>query len=79
MCEVLIFHNFFFRACRLTDKETGEKRRYGFVDFADYGVVRKVMNITKHYIKVDFHNIFFGVILVDSRARELELTSLDLG
>lgn len=39
------------RACRLTDKETGEKRRYGFVDFADYGVVRKVMNITKHYIK----------------------------
>ena len=27
-------------------------RRFGFVDFADYGVVRKVMNITKHYIKV---------------------------
>jgi len=39
------------RACRLTDKETGEKKRFGFVDFADYGVVRKVMNITKHYIK----------------------------
>lgn len=39
------------RACKLTDKETGEKRRYGFVDFADFGVVRKVMNITKHYIK----------------------------
>ena len=39
------------RACRLSDKETGEKKRYGFVDFADYGVVRKVMNITKHYIK----------------------------
>eukprot|EP00088_Acartia_fossae_P035031 TRINITY_DN3603_c0_g1_i1.p1 TRINITY_DN3603_c0_g1~~TRINITY_DN3603_c0_g1_i1.p1 ORF type:complete len:489 (-),score=158.45 TRINITY_DN3603_c0_g1_i1:291-1757(-) len=39
------------RACRLTDKETGEKKRFGFVDFADYGVVRKIMNITKHYIK----------------------------
>lgn len=39
------------RACRLTDKESGEKKRFGFVDFADYGVVRKVMNITKHYIK----------------------------
>ena len=25
--------------------------RFGFVDFADYGVVRKIMNITKHYIK----------------------------
>ncbi|XP_023345472.1 heterogeneous nuclear ribonucleoprotein D0 [Eurytemora carolleeae] len=39
------------RACRLTDKDTGEKKRFGFVDFADYGVVRKIMNITKHYIK----------------------------
>ena len=40
------------RACKCTDPETGELRRFGFVDFADYGVVRKVMNITKHYIKV---------------------------
>jgi len=39
------------RACKCTDPETGELRRFGFVDFADYGVVRKVMNITKHYIK----------------------------
>jgi len=39
------------RACRMTDRETGEKKRFGFVDFADYGVVRKIMNITKHYIK----------------------------
>ena len=40
------------RACKCTDPETGELRRFGFVDFADHGVVRKVMNITKHYIKV---------------------------
>ncbi len=31
---------FSYRACRLTDKESGEKKRFGFVDFADYGVVR---------------------------------------
>merc|ERR1719471_2727785 len=39
------------RACKCTDPETGELRRFGFVDFSEYGVVRKVMNITKHYIK----------------------------
>ena len=42
------------RACKCTDPETGELRRFGFVDFSEYGVVRKVMNITKHYIKVRF-------------------------
>ena len=45
-------YDFLCRACKCTDPETGELRRFGFVDFADYGVVRKVMNITKHYIKV---------------------------
>jgi len=39
------------RACKCTDPETGELRKFGFVDFADHGVVRKVMNISKHYIK----------------------------
>jgi len=39
------------RACKCTDPETQEKKRFGFVDFSEHGVVRKVMNITKHYIK----------------------------
>jgi RNA recognition motif-containing protein len=39
------------RAVKLVDKETNTKKTYGFVDFADYGVVRKVMNVTKHFIK----------------------------
>ena len=46
------------RACKCTDPETGELRRFGFVDFSEYGVVRKVMNITKHYIKVSFGCFF---------------------
>lgn len=40
------------RAHKITDKESGVKKTYGFVDFADYGVVRKVMNVTKHFIQV---------------------------
>merc|ERR1719471_2242320 len=39
------------RACKCTDPETGELRRFGFVDFSEYGVVRKIMNITKHFIQ----------------------------
>jgi len=39
------------RAHKIVDKETGIVHNYGFVDFADYGVVRKVFNVTKHYIK----------------------------
>jgi len=39
------------RAHKIVDKETGLVHNYGFVDFADYGVVRKVFNVTKHYIK----------------------------
>jgi len=39
------------RAVKLTDKQTGEKTTTGFVDFAEHGVVRKIMNVTKHFIK----------------------------
>ncbi len=39
------------RAMKIIDKETRVKKTYGFVDFADYGVVRKVMNVTKHFIQ----------------------------
>jgi len=39
------------RAHKIVDKETGIVHNYGFVDFAEYGVVRKVFNVTKHYIK----------------------------
>ena len=40
------------RAIINTERETGEKRSFGFVDFAEYGVVRRVMNVTKHFIQV---------------------------
>jgi RNA recognition motif-containing protein len=30
---------------------TGDKKTFGFVDFAEYGVVRKIMNVTKHFIQ----------------------------
>ena len=30
------------RVCKCTVPETGELRRFGFVDFSEYGVVRKV-------------------------------------
>jgi RNA recognition motif-containing protein len=39
------------RAIINTERETGEKKTFGFVDFAEYGVVRKVMNVTKHFIQ----------------------------
>ncbi len=39
------------RAVKITDKESGAKKTYGFVDFSDYGIVRKIMNVTKHYIQ----------------------------
>ena len=55
------------RACKCTDPETGELRRFGFVDFSEYGVVRKVMNITKHYIKVSFYcYLMFNSSMVES-------------
>eukprot|EP00096_Caligus_rogercresseyi_P013511 TRINITY_DN6146_c0_g1_i3.p1 TRINITY_DN6146_c0_g1~~TRINITY_DN6146_c0_g1_i3.p1 ORF type:complete len:335 (-),score=133.00 TRINITY_DN6146_c0_g1_i3:507-1511(-) len=39
------------RAVKISDKDTGNKKTFGFVDFVDFGVVRKVMNVTKHYIQ----------------------------
>jgi len=39
------------RAHKIYDKETGEKKTYGFVDFSEFGVVKKIMNVTKHYIQ----------------------------
>merc|ERR1712156_759200 len=39
------------RAVKIQDKESGVKKTYGFVDFAEFGVVRKIMNITKHFIQ----------------------------
>lgn len=39
------------RAVKIQEKETGEKKTFGFVDFAEYGIVRKVMNVTKHFIQ----------------------------
>ena len=40
------------RANKILDRETGEKKTYGFVDFAEFGIVKKIMNVTKHYIQV---------------------------
>ena len=39
------------RAVKIQDKETQVKKTYGFVDFGEFGVVRKIMNITKHFIQ----------------------------
>ena len=39
------------RAVKIFDKESGVKKTYGFVDFSDYGVVRRIMNVTKHFIQ----------------------------
>ena len=38
------------RAIKVADPMTGDKKTFGFVDFAEYGVVRKIMNVTKHFI-----------------------------
>merc|ERR1712223_277226 len=39
------------RAVKIQDKESGSKKTFGFVDFAEFGVVRKIMNVTRHYIQ----------------------------
>ena len=39
------------RAVKVADPLTGDKKTFGFVDFAEYGVVRKIMNVTKHFIQ----------------------------
>ncbi len=39
------------RAVKIQDRDTGSKKTFGFVDFADFGIVRKIMNVTKHYIQ----------------------------
>ena len=39
------------RAVKIKDHTTGSKKTFGFVDFADFGIVRKIMNITRHYIQ----------------------------
>lgn len=39
------------RAVKIQDKDTGSKKTFGFVDFTEFGVVRKIMNVTKHYIQ----------------------------
>ena len=39
------------RAVKIKDHATGSKKTFGFVDFADFGIVRKVMNVTRHYIQ----------------------------
>ena len=42
------------RAVKSTDKSTGVKKTFGFVDFADFGIVKKVVLCSKHYIQVWF-------------------------
>ena len=39
------------RAVKIQDRESGVKKTYGFVDFSEHGVVRKIMNVTKHFIQ----------------------------
>ena len=39
------------RAVKSTDKTTGAKKTFGFVDFADFGIVKKVVMCSKHYIQ----------------------------
>ena len=43
------------RAVKSTDKSTGVKKTFGFVDFADFGIVKKVVLCSKHYIQVWFN------------------------
>ncbi len=42
------------RAVKSMDKSTGVKKTFGFVDFADFGIVHKVVLCTKHYLQVRF-------------------------
>ena len=39
------------RAHKIIDRSTGGKKTFGFVDFTEYGVVRKIMNVSKHFIQ----------------------------
>lgn len=39
------------RAVKVQDKLAGGKKTFGFVDFADQGVVRKVMGVTRHFLQ----------------------------
>ena len=41
------------RAVKSVDKTTGAKKTFGFVDFAEYGIVKKVILCSKHYIQVN--------------------------
>ena len=40
------------RAHKIADKDTGAVKTYGFVDFAEFGVVQKIMNVPRHFIQV---------------------------
>jgi len=39
------------RAHKIADKDTGAVKTYGFVDFAEFGVVQKIMNVPRHFIQ----------------------------
>jgi len=39
------------RAVKIKDHATGSKKTFGFVDFAEFGIVRKIMNVTRHSIQ----------------------------
>ena len=39
------------RAVKSIDRTSGVKKTFGFVDFADFGIVKKVVLCGKHYIQ----------------------------